>query len=433
MKKISYYTFSVLIIFLCHSANAYERKDDARVAKDRQTSSYDAKGVRMGAFVFKPTMSVGNEYNTNIFKQDKQVDEVDSYIAHFKPGFTLASDWSRHLLSLSLDTDITEFSNQADANNYEDIRVDLTGRLDVLRDSYLDAGFQYNFLHEDRGSPDQLGGSEPTVYHQKLIDLAYYHKFNRFSIKPAVQFSHFDYKDTSTTAISGDLKQSTRSRWEYAPSLRVGYEIQPEYDAFAEFRWREVSYDTGVVSGSSTNAFQRNSSGYNALAGMEFDLTDLLTGDISVGYLYRDYVDARLPSISGVNGFVSLLWRPTALTSVTLAFSRDINETTQIGVSGVVMSSPSINIEHEVMRNVILAAGGKYSNNEYNGFDPANPTVENRIERKEDVYGGNGSVKYLLNRNFSLGLEYIYSSRDVNYTAANYEVHQVMFNINAQL
>ncbi len=430
--------FSVLvlpILVVSYSSNtfSYERKQDAGGIEGGQLSSFAAQGIRRGSFILYPKLSIDQEYDSNIFKQDKLIGEVDSYVVHFKPGFLLTSDWSRHLLSLSVDTDITQYSTQGDANNYEEVFVDLTARLDVLRDSYLDAAFNYTSLHEDRGSPDQVGGSTPTVYDEKRIDLAYMHKFNRVSVKPAMLLLRADYEDTPTTSGLGDLKASTRSRWEYAPALKVSYEIQSGYEAFAEFKWREVSYDTAVVSGLSTNEFQRNSSGYNALAGIDFDLTNLVTGDISVGYLYRNYDDARLPTISGLNGFVNLLWRPTPLTRVNFNFSRDINETTQTGVAGVVSSSPGISIEHELMRNLIVTVGGNYSYSEYKGFDSTNATIANRLEREEDIYGANFAVKYLLNRNFSLGLNYNYDTREVNYTASDYEAHSVMLNINAQL
>ena len=433
MKKISYCAVSALTLVMSQSVVAYESQDDAGIRDDRQSDGYKAKGIRVGSFVLNPMMSIGNEYNSNIFKQDEQVGEVDSYIAHFKPGFKVKSDWNRHMLGLSVDTDIALYSTQGDANDYEDIFLRLDGRIDVLRDSYLDASFTFDDTHEDRGSPDQRGGSTPTFYDRKAIDLAYSHKFNRVSINPTMNFSRYDYEDTPTTSATGNLRQSTRSRWEYTPSLRVGYEIQPEYEAFAKFVWKEVTYDTGVISGASTTAFDRDSSGYNALAGMAFELTDLVTGDVSVGYLHRDYAAANLSTISGINGFVNLTWRPTTLTNVTFAFSRDINETTQSGVSGVVASTPSIRFRHELKRNVILDAGIKYAYNEYDGFNPANTVIANRTDRLEDVFGGNLGVKYLLNRNFSLGLSYSYDSRDVNYNLSDYEVHQVMFNVNGQI
>ncbi len=409
---------------------AYESQDDAEDRQERQISRYAAQGIHIRSFTLLPSMAFNNEYDSNIFKRDKN-QEFSSYIAHFQPGFMLASNWNQHQFNVALATDIAVYSTQGAQNNYEDVSLTFDGRVDILRHSQLEAAFAYQYLHEDRGSPDQLGGSKPTLYDQKLITLAYKHQFNRFRLKPAIQFSRTDYQDT--LSLNGLLQQSSRSRWEYAPSIRLGYEIQPEYETFAQFTWQQVDYDTSVISGTSATSFQRNSSGYNILAGMEFDLTELLTGDISIGYQYRRYADARLASISGVNGFANLMWRPTPLSSISLAFRRTINETTQNGVSGFVATSPSIKLEHELLRNLILSLGVYYRLHEYKGFDVNNTTLANRKNRLEHIVGTNFGVKYLLNRNFNLSVNYNYDSREVNYVNTDYEVHKIMFNITAQL
>ncbi|MCK5872979.1 MAG: outer membrane beta-barrel protein [Methylococcales bacterium] len=420
-----------LNFFLYQPVNAAKNKFDIEQSEERQLSSFDAKGIHLGSFFLYPVMKLDNEYNSNIFRRDSKIGEVDSYIAHFRPGFTLISDWGRHALNLTFNTDLAVYSAQSE-ENYEDVSLDLNGRLDVLRDSTLNASFSYDKLHEGRGSPDQLGGRTPTLFDNKSVVLNYKHKFNRVSLRPAFQFSRIDYDNTPTTSTTGDLKQKTRSRWEFTPSMRIGYEMSSGYEAFTEFLWRDISYDNAVVSGASTNVFLRDSYGYNILAGMAFDLTSLITGDISIGYFYRNYEDTRLPTISGINGFINLSWHPTPLTHVLFSFSRDIEETTQAGVSGRVATSPSINVAHELLRNVVLNIGASYQYNEYNGFDVNNANIANRTDRLEDVFGANLGVKYFLNRNINMELAYKYDSRDVNYTLSDYEVHQVMFNISVQ-
>lgn len=408
---------------------AYEKSDDYGIVKESGIKAYDAKGVHLGSFTLFPVIIIDNGYDTNILKSDAH--ELDSHIVHFKPGFSIGSGWSRHALNFSINTDITEFSRDSDANNYEDIFLKLSSRLDILRNSVFDATFSYDNLHEDRGSPDQLGGSTPTFYDKKMLVLNYIHKFNRISVKPNIKFSRFDYENTPTTALTGSLQQSTRSRWEYSPSIRLGYEIQPEYEAFAKLVWKENIYDDLVVNGSSTNnPFNRDSHGFNVLAGMEFDLTEIITGEASIGYLYRGYDDSRLDQISEANGFISLLWRPTSLTTADFNLSRDINETTQLGVSGIITNSIGANVIHELRRNILLKAGVNYSYNQYEGYNRVATT--NRKNRVEDNYDGSVSVEYLMNRNFNMSLNYNYSKRHANYALSDYEVHQLIFSLTAQ-
>lgn len=421
---------SMLSVASCGSALAYDTKDDAEVTEERQKSEYAQQGIRAGAFTVLPKMDMTNQYDSNIYKRDKKLSanaEVDSYVAHFRPGVNVRSNWNRHALNLSFDSDITQYATQGSQNNYEDLLTRLDGRLDVVRDSHLDGGFAYNSLHEDRGSPDQIAGRGPTFYDTKAIDAFYTHKLNRVSIKAGGDTIRYDYQDVPTSLDGAPLLMSTRSHWEYAPSIRLGYEIQPEYEAFVKFIYKQADYDTLTKSSGAGTAYNRNSTGYNALGGMAFDLTDLVTGDMSVGYLQRSYTDARLQSISGINGFVNLKWRPTALTTINGKFSHDILETTQEGVAGILASSISLGAEHEVMRNVILSAGGNFGNLDYQGF-----IAPNLVNRNDKNYGGAVAAKYLLNRNLSTDVSYNYQSRDTNYLFSNYEVHQVMLNLRGQ-
>lgn len=420
MNKKNNLLVALLGIISCTPVLAYDSKDDAEVNKERQSSEYARQGIRAGSFVVSPKLDIDNQYDTNIYKQDKSLNPVDSYVAHFRPGVNVRSDWSRHALNLLFDSDYTQYATQGDQNNYQDMFTRLDGRLEVLRDSHLDGGFSYNSLHEDRGSPDQIAGRAPTFYDTKAIDAFYTHKFNRVSVKGGLDTIRYDYQDV-LTSLNTVLAMSTRNHWEYMPSIRLGYEIQPEYEAYVKFVYKEADYDTLVKSSGSGIAYNRNSTGFNALGGLAFELTSLVTGDLSVGYLQRSYTDSRLPDISGINGFVSLKWRPTLLTTFTGKLSHDINETTQAGVAGVLSTGINIGAEHELMRNVILTAGGSFVNNDYQGF-----VAPNLFNRNDKVYGGNVAAKYLLNRNLSASLAYTYQSRDVNYLFSNYEVHQVM-------
>lgn len=425
-KKNSLLAVSLLSVASCTTVLAYDSKDDAQVDKERQSSEYAKVGIRARSFIISPKLDFDNQYDSNIFKQDKRLNPVDSYVAHFKPGVNVRSDWNRHALNLMFDSDFTQYASQGGLNNYQDMFTRLDGRLDVARDSHLDAGFNYNSIHEDRGSPDQIAGKGPTFYDTKAIDAFYTHKLNRMSVKAGLDTIRYDYQDV-LTSLNSVLAMSTRNHWEYLPSVRLGYEIQPEYEAYVKLIYKEADYDSFVRSSGSGIAHNRNSSGYNVLGGLAFEMTELVTGDMSVGYLQRSYVDSRLQDISGINGFVKLKWRPTALTTVNGKLSHDINETTQAGVAGVLSTGVSLGADHELMRNVILSANGSFTNNDYQGS--ASPSLVNRNDK---VYGGNVSAKYMLNRNLSTALSYTYQNRDVNYLFSNYEVHQVMLNLRGE-
>ncbi len=112
------------------------------------------------------------------------------------------------------------------------------------------------------------------------------------------------------------------------------------------------------------------------------------------------YDDSDLDNVSTPTFGGSLTWNATTLTTVNLAAERNVLETTAIGASSYISTSSELTVDHELLRNVILTAGGAVTNNDYDG-----------ISRKDWFYLGNFRVRYLLNRNLYLSAGYLYRHR----------------------
>ena len=425
-SKILLIAINTLCVFPAFSTPI---EDDANFFKERESAAYVQKGIRSGSFMLLPSLDLTNEYNSNIYMRDKTLGVTDSYVAHYKPGVDVRSDWTRHSLGFGLNTDVAQYATQPNSNDYQDVMIHVDSKLDLTRDGYFNNNIAYNRVHENRGSPDQIGGMTPTVYATKVIDNLYTQKFNRVALKTGVNTTRYDYDDVQSS-LGTTLKMSTRDRWEYKPLIRLGYEIQPGYEAFAKFEYKIAAYDTNVLSSGAGTAFNRNSNGYNATSGIGFDLTDLLTGDISAGYIQRSYDDLRLAQVSGVNGFLNLKYRPTKLTTVLARVGRDVAETTQQGVAGVLSTTASLSAEHELYRNVLLKVGGNVGQMGYQGYDVT--STASAYNRNDLMYGGTASAKYLLNRNLSTDLAYTYSTRDSNYVNSSFVLNQLMLNLRGQ-
>ncbi|MEI6335075.1 MAG: outer membrane beta-barrel protein [Methylococcaceae bacterium] len=414
----------------CGNALAYDSNDDSDITRERQISDYAQQGIHAGAFTILPKLDFTNQYMSNIYYRDKALGPTsDSYVAHFKPGVKANSNWNQHALNFKLDTDLALYATQPNNNDYNNVFTKLDGRLDVLHNSHFDTAFAYNYLTESRGSPDQINGGAPTIYDTKVIDGFYTHTLNRVTAKAGLNAIRYDYQNVQSSINNTTLQMNTRNHWLYTPELRLGYLIQPEYEAFVKFQYLDASYDTLTLTNGSGRgtAYNRNSWGYNALGGIAFDVTGLITGDASIGYLQRSYEDARLSEISGVNGFINLRWRPTKLTTVNGKVSRVINETTQQGVAGVFTTGVGVSVQHELMRNIYLNVAGDYSNGIYKGY--VAPNTENR---NDNTYIISTGAKYLLNKNFSTDLTYTFQNRSTNYQFANYDLNLVMVNFRAQ-
>ena len=214
-----------------------------------------------------------------------------------------------------------------------------------------------------------------------------------------------------STTMTGD-------REEYVLDTRIGYEIQSEYEAFVQLIWKMVDYEAAR----DDNGLNRDSDGYEIRIGTRIDLTGLLFGDVFVGYVNREYDDASLKSVDKVVGGVDLTWNVTPLTTIKGGFSRLISETTLATASGTISTKIRASVDHELLRNLILSAVGSVSTDEFEGG----------IREDDNLSAGVGA-KYLLNRNFSILLNYDHLERESNTSGADYKSNRVFLRVQGHL
>ncbi len=414
--------FLILLFIFSSSIMADERLLRSKDAVlERRKTELDPLGVHLYGFKLLPKFGWETEFKDNIFKTDNR--RVSDFIEHVQPGFVLKSDWNRHSVNLAIDSDIA-FYTQNNDENYQDMTLRLNGQLHVLKNSSLNGGFFFSKNHGDRGSPDDSAGKTPTEFTVKGFNIDYKHKFNRFSAQFGIVAQHVDYSNKKTS-LGVTINNQDRNNWHYVPSLRLGYEIQREYQAFVELNYSELIYDDQF----DDNALERSSHGYEGLVGLAFDATGLITGDIAIGYKQREIDDPSLADIGSLTGRLNLEWNPTPLMTVRGNVLHTFSETTQLGASVVERTSLSVGVEHELLRSLILSLNTGYQYAKYNGFDPTSFTEDR--EENGFLFGVGG--RYLISRYMTVNLSYRFSKRDVNRNGADYEINQVFFNLTGHL
>ena len=113
-----------------------------------------------------------------------------------------------------------------------------------------------------------------------------------------------------------------------------------------------------------------------------------MTGEISVGYAVRDYVDPRLNRLQGLLTASSLIWTATPLTTAKFNSTTSIDETTLPGVAGVLTHTYTFEVDHDFRR--WLTAVGKFT---YGTYDYQGDV------RRDKSYSLEGDLIYKLNRN----------------------------------
>ena len=360
----------------------------------RQRPEVIPLGMRVGTFLLYPKISVTETYDDNIFRVEEDKDH--DLITTIGPEFDLKSDWNNHAFNLRGDARIDRFA-RSEKENVEDYNVDADGRYDITRNIFLFGFLGYSQLSEDRGSPDDVGGVEPTEYNVYRGSVRYFHRLNRVSFRLEAAARKFDFDDVSRGPTRLPANNDDRDRLVSDVTLRAAYEIVPEYEAFVRATGNNRAYRTAV----DDNGVSRDSQGYEIVAGVAIDLTGVTFGDLFVGYREQWYDDDNLNTIDGISGGANITWNVTPLTTLQAGIVRRVEETTAIDSSGFFATRYSLSADHELLRNLLLNASVALTENDYNGID-----------REDRIYDVGVSARYLVNRNFYGSIGYRYTQRE---------------------
>lgn len=406
---------AIALVWTGQAVPAGAQDDDRNVTvTDRERVELEPLGVRVGGFLVFPTLGVEQRYDDNIFSDE--VGTKSDFVSVAAPGLTLRSDWNNHALNGRIGGTVGRYWRN-NSENFDDITVAGDGRLDITIDSKLTGAASYATLHEDRGSPDDVSGDEPTEYTLGFAGSEFTQRFNRLTTSIDSELLRYDFDDVATSA--GRANNDDRDRWQGRIGARAGWELVPEYQAFIRGGINTRSYDETVDDA----GFDRDSWGLELVTGIALDLGGITSGELFIGYANQDYDGPALDTVGGLTGGANITWIVTPLTTVTGGFQRTIEETTIEGAGGFFSSQARLAVDHELLRNLLLNANASLRLNDYEG-----------VEREEIVFRGGLGAKYLMNRNVYVVFEYIYTSRDTaaprlpddynkNFVALGIELH----------
>jgi hypothetical protein len=387
---------------------------------------FGAVGDYVGPFMVKSAVEISAGYDSNPGRLANARGLPYWVIA---PEFLAVSNWDRHALVADLRGSFTGYGgtlpvtidgavNPAPTNlDRPDFAGHIDGRLDVTRDTDLTAQLRLRAATDNPGSPNiQAGLAEYPVYTTVGSTVGFDQRFNRLQLSAGATVDRTSYQQsklTDGTTSSND----DRNFNQYGGIGRISYEVLPWLKPFAE-----IEGDTRVHDLRLDRAFyQRDSSGGYAKAGSSFELTRLLTGEISIGYAARNYVDPRLNRLEGFLTTASLVWSATPLTTAKFFTDTQLAETTVAGASGVLVRTYTVEVDHDFRR--WLTGIGKFTIGtlDYQGYG-----------RSDKTYSLEGDVIYKMTRNLWLKGTLRRDVLDSNISGANSAATVVMLGVRLQ-
>jgi hypothetical protein len=316
---------------------------------------FGAVGDYAGSFLIKSAVELSGGYDTNPGRTFVPAGSPFYVIA---PEFLAVSDWERHALVADLRGSFTGYGNtfppptdgtisSAPTNvDRPDFTGHIDGRLDVSRDTRLTAEVRLRVATDNPGSPNiQAGLARYPIYTTLGGTFGIDQNFNRLDISAGGTVDRTVYQYSKLT--DGTLSSNDdRNFNQFGGVGRVSYDLTPGVKPFAEVEGDSRVHDLTL----DRNGYARDSSGGYAKAGTSFEFTRLLTGEISIGYAARNYVDPRLDRLQGLLVSSSLTWTATALTTAKFYSTTSIDETTLPGVPGVLTHIYTVEVDHDFRR-----------------------------------------------------------------------------------
>jgi len=241
-------------------------------------------------------------------------------------------------------------------------------------------------------------------------------RIGRLELRASILADRTQYEDGKLT--NGNVLRLSRDNYT-ATGLRgrLSYEVTPGISPFAEITVDTRRRDEAI----DASGFARNSTGISARAGSTFEISRVLTGEISGGYATRKYNDARLASLGGATLDASLVWAATPLTTVTLRAQTSLNETTIAGAAGSVSRTGTVQIDHALLRNFNLGAVSVWQNNNYRG-----------ISLSENILTGTLCADYSLARSIVVRGSYTHTRLKSSQAGSDYTANVFLLGLRLQ-
>lgn len=301
------------------------------------------------------------------------------------------SNWSRYELRAHARSQIDR-NLDFNSENTTDWTLGGAGRLDVVRGANLTFAADYAHDHEARTA----AGADPTARHPIAFDLASAslgteRARGRLRVSAKAAILRYDYRD-GLSDLGAVIEQNNRDRTIARLTGRADYALSPATALFVQVSSDDRDYSQVVGRPS------RTSSGYETLAGVNFELGALIRGEVAAGYIRQDFEDATYGDLDGFGGRARLSWFPTQLTTITTTAARTVEDTGVIGSAGALRTYLSLTIDHELLRNLILTAQTSWTEDGYNGLARADKrfaagfSAEYRVNHR---YGVTASLAYL--------------------------------------
>jgi hypothetical protein len=367
-----------------------------------------AGNIHIGQLDIHPSLSVKEEYNDNIYNEDKG--GTGSAITTISPGIAFQLPLQKHLLNMDCRAEFIEPSrhqNYQTDNYFANIMLDLDfNRLNIqIGDNWA----------RDSVAPDSENDIRNDYYQNRFFLDTSYKLADRYKIKG---FYRNELKDFNSFHKPGQWDPELDNYTKNEVGFNLFYRFLPLTSALVEYAYTNINNDDmGLLStDSDTN---------RVWLGLTWEATSKITGTIKGGYTYRDY-DGDINDFDGFGMKGDLKYKLTSYTTIGLNGFRkpvDTSVTEEEGVYGpyYVSTGGTLSLDHKLTHKISANAHVSYVNDDYEEEGTSGKRRDD--DRYDDRYGIGVGINYQVQDWLGCEASYSYVDNDSNVDVEEYRTN----------
>ncbi len=352
-------------------------------------------------------------FSDNIFAT--QNDKASDFIFLLEPGAEFSVGGKNASAAFRGEGEIARYDRNT-GEDYDDWTAGVGTKVRLSKNFLLIGGGEYEWDHENRTSPDDANGSEPTRYERGYAYAAALISSGAFYTRIGATVENYEFSATPFSA--GSINNADRDRIQIETGARAGVEVSKGLSVFVQGAFDRREYDSGL----DDFGFDRDSNGYSAALGVSRTFSPSVSGEVYGGVIHRNYRDSQLPAFDTFDVGAELKWKAPEGLSGSLRLDRRIEETTLPGASAYILTSGAITASlspHPRLSSGLSLTGAHY---DYEG-----------VARSEFIVGVNAWTKYWLSRRIFAGVDYAFAQRTSSAAGFDFSENRLTARLGAQL
>lgn len=396
-----FFSFYTLVLVLIWPAPGFSQNAGGSATEDENSSKTAEVGV-----------SIDEIHDDNIFatRNNRESDFI-TVVSPFLTAKTAGEDGS---FRLDTGASVGRYASNS-SENYQDFWGGMEIRRNLGKSAEIFGGGRISRLHEDRASPDDVLGPEPTKYDQGEAFLGAQFTADRMAVRVGGTYDRLDFEDDAPHGTPANNDDRDRELWSFG--ARVGYAVSPGRRLFVQGASDTRRYDEYL----DDNGQNRDSDGYNAAVGLEFRSGLALSGEVLAGYLEQNYNDPALQDVSTFDVGALVRWRTGPSTVLVGSLDRSLEETTLLDASSYLYTTGGGQISHRIRPGLIVGADAAMSRRDYQGVD-----------RYDDIIEAGLGVNWYFLPNFFLGLDYRFTDQNSSLSTYDYDENRIFLRLGAR-